>query len=67
MEVKLYDDKKGGWQSWEAILEGEELLTDGYGENAVEALSELKTNVETKINELKEVLVVIDNLSVTNK
>lgn len=64
MKVTIYDDKKEKWQSWEAKIEDEDFCFDGYGINKKEALTELKNNIDKRIEDLKALYPVIDNLMV---
>ncbi len=64
MTVTIHDDKKERWQSWEAKIDDDYFMFDGYGANKEEALNELKTNIDKRIAELKELYPVIENLKI---
>ena len=53
MKVKIYNDKKEKHMSFEARLEGTELI--GYGYNDVEAIADLKRLVKGLVDSLRHV------------
>lgn len=56
MDIRIYDDKKGKWQSVEARLyEGDSYILVGYGETEAEALEELEKLIEEKIAQLADI------------
>jgi len=62
MKVRISDDKKGRYQSWEAEVVDDDWHGDltGYGADAAEAITELKSHVQKRIAALQAFLVLLD-------
>ena len=62
MKVRISDDKKGRYQSWEAEVVDDDWHGDltGYGTDAAEAITELKSHVQKRIAALQAFLQTID-------
>ena len=68
MEIRIYDDKKDKWQSFEARLYGNdgfdgsgyELI--GYGRDEAEAIANLKENVYQHVSDLEQKIYALTKI-----
>jgi len=64
MPIKIYDDKKEKWQSFEATIDivREDIPTAGYGSDINEAIQSLKAEVLIEILRLKRQIEALESI-----